>query len=749
MNEIAIIGMSGRFPGAKNLEEYWVNIRGGVESITIASNGEQEKNGNRTLPPQCKHVKAGGILEEVSLFDASFFNFTPREAKLTDPQQRWFLQCAWEALEHSGYDSERFDGQIGVFTSSSRSRYLQELSFTQKIGVVGDLETELGLVHDFLATRVSYKLNLTGPSLNIHTACSSSLVTVHMAVQSLLFGECDIALAGGVSIRTNLEEGYICHEGGILSPDGHCRPFDASDRGTVPGNGLGVVVLKRLNNALFDGDFVHAIIKGSAINNDGSVKVGYTAPSIEGQVRVISEAMAVADVEPETIAYVETHGTGTHVGDPIEIAALNQVFDGVQKGHRCAIGSVKANIGLQVATLEEAADATLLNTVPSAVAELLRIDGIPRTVMTINLAGEALPRRLVSKIYELGHIRKLFNLYGASESTTYSTYALIDANINTVPPIGLPINNTQIYILDDELQPVPIGVTGEIYIGGMGLARGYFNQPGLTAEQFIPNPLNHIPGSRLYRTGDCGRYQPDGLIEYIGRIDNQVKVRGFRIELGEIETLLLEHSIVEAAIAIARMSHNDIRDIIGYVVLTKNAADAVSLENLTKELHSYLYSRIPSYMMPTSFVVLDALPLTSNGKVDRKALSQIEVPQATSNQAFSAPQNAVEEAIATVWQEVLETKSLSVESNFYDIGGNSLLMVRVLARLHKAFPKQLTLIDLYRYPTIRDLAKYVSTTTTKPIALSSQEREKTRRRRSKSSIEQEQLRRRSARLPNS
>ena len=346
-DEIAIIGMSGRFPGAGTIDAFWRNLCDGVESIAFFSDQELLAAGvDPALLDNPNYVKAGGALEDIALFDAAFFGFTPREAEVLDPQQRLFLECAWQALEHAGYDPETYAGRIGVYASVSLNNYVFNLfAHRELVSAVGIFQIGLGNDKDHLPTHVSYKLNLKGPSVNVQTACSSSLVAVHMACQSVLNGECEMALAGGVSASAAQKHGYLHREGGISSPDGHCRAFDAQARGTVSGSGLGIVVLKRLEDALADGDCIHAIVKGSAINNDGGSKVGYTAPSMLGQAEAIAEALAIARVEPQTIGYVETHGTATPLGDPIEIAALTRAFGGAERPGTCAIGSVKTNIG--------------------------------------------------------------------------------------------------------------------------------------------------------------------------------------------------------------------------------------------------------------------------------------------------------------------------------------------------------------------------------------------------------------------
>ncbi|HYV13041.1 MAG TPA: SDR family NAD(P)-dependent oxidoreductase, partial [Pyrinomonadaceae bacterium] len=347
-SSIAIIGMAGRFPGAVNLARFWENLRDGVESISFFTDEEMDDAGTpRENYTHEAFVGAGGVLDGVDLFDASFFNYSPREAEVIDPQHRLFLECAWEALESAGYDSENYRGSLGVFGGAALSTYMMNLvSTTNILQVVGIAPTIIANANDFLTTRVSYKLNLRGPSIDLQTACSTSLVAVHVACQNLLNGECHIALAGGVTIINPQKGGYWYQEGGILSPDGHCRAFDAAAKGTVGGNGVGIVVLKRLEDALADGDTIHAVIRGSAVNNDGAAKLGYTAPSARGQAEVIAEAQSIAGVTPETITYVEAHGTATPLGDPIEMQALTQVFKpGTDRKQFCGVGSVKSNLG--------------------------------------------------------------------------------------------------------------------------------------------------------------------------------------------------------------------------------------------------------------------------------------------------------------------------------------------------------------------------------------------------------------------
>jgi acyl transferase domain-containing protein len=345
-SDIAVIGMALRFPGARNVTEFWRNLRDGVESILPLSEEELRVSGVR--PEEFNHpryVKAAAYIDDIEWFDAAFFGVNAREAAIIDPQHRIFLECAWEALEDAGYNPDTYDGLIGVYAGASTNAYLLGNLWT------GDkLKNEhvdvSGIHKDYLTTNVSFRLNLRGPSFTVQSFCSTSLVAAHVAFQSLLNNECDMALAGGVRIGVPQKVGYLYEEGGIMSPDGHCRTFDARAQGIVFGSGAGIVVLKRLQDALADGDHIHAVIKGSSVNNDGAKKANYMAPSVDGQAEVVLETLAMSGVEAEQISYLETHGTGTALGDPIEIAALTKAFrTQTRRNGFVAIGSVKPNIG--------------------------------------------------------------------------------------------------------------------------------------------------------------------------------------------------------------------------------------------------------------------------------------------------------------------------------------------------------------------------------------------------------------------
>ena len=353
--------MAGRFPGAPDVRTFWRNLCQGVESISVFDRD--------SLDPKVRHLfdapgymSAGAVLDDIAQFDAPLFACSGAEAEMLDPQQRVFLQCSWEALEDAGYDWQVYPGLIGVFAGASHSKYFRNnLDLLhrrlQRADPVAAMMLELANENDYLATRTSYKLGLRGPSVNVQTACSTSLVAVHLACQSLLNGDSDLALAGGVSIKVPHRAGYWHRGSFVLSHDGRCRAFDEHASGTVFGSGAGVVVLKLLEDAIEDGDHVYAVIRGSAINNDGASKAGFVAPSATGQQDVIQAALFAANVDAGTIDYVEAHGTGTRLGDPIEVQALSAAFraagfnESRSARGKCALASLKTNVG----HLEEAA----------------------------------------------------------------------------------------------------------------------------------------------------------------------------------------------------------------------------------------------------------------------------------------------------------------------------------------------------------------------------------------------------------
>ncbi len=353
---------------------------------------------------------------------------------------------------------------------------------------------------------------------------------------------------------------------------------------------------------------------------------------------------------------------------------------------------------LQLLHMNAAHEVKLINTVPSAMTELMRLEGLPKTVVTVNLAGEPLSASLVDALYKTGHVKRVMDLYGPSEDTTYSTFAQRVAGGPAT--IGRPIANSRVYLLDKKLQPVPIGVGGELYLGGAGLARGYLNRPGLTATCFVPDPFSESGGGRLYRTGDLARYRADGNIEYLGRIDNQVKVRGFRIELGEIEAVLRGHNSVRQVAVVARQEK-----LLAYVVV--DSKDRTDLASLWGELRGFIKTKLPEYMIPAIFVALEALPLTPNGKVNRRALPIPDESRPDLAEPYLRPRDQLEERLAMLWTSVLQLKSIGVRDNFFELGGNSLLAARLFAQIANSFGKHLPLATLFQFSTIEQLANHL------------------------------------------
>ncbi len=352
---------------------------------------------------------------------------------------------------------------------------------------------------------------------------------------------------------------------------------------------------------------------------------------------------------------------------------------------------------LHLSTLPAAEKVTLINTVPSAMQEFLRMSEVPPSVRVVNLAGEPLQAQLVQRIYQQETVQKVFDLYGPSEDTTYSTHALRSAE--GPDTIGRPIANTQVYLLDSHLRPVPVGVVGELHVGDAGLARGYLNRPDLTAEKFIPHPFSDKPGVRLYRTGDLARYLPDGNIEFLGRLDHQVKIRGFRIELGEIETVLGQHPSVQEAVVLAREKAG--KRLVAYVTACDGHETSVS------ELRGYIRERLPSYMVPSVFVTLEALPLTPNGKVDRRMLPAPDSTRPELAEAFAAPRTPTESALAGIWAEVLGLDKVGIHDNFFELGGHSLQAAQVASKMSMAMDLRISVKLLFLRPTIKELAQAV------------------------------------------
>lgn len=367
----------------------------------------------------------------------------------------------------------------------------------------------------------------------------------------------------------------------------------------------------------------------------------------------------------------------------------------------CGGTVILAENALHLPSLPAANQVTLINTVPSVMTELLRITSLPTSIQTVNLAGEPLPLSLAQALYRLSFIQKVYNLYGPSEDTTYSTVALVERDSQVNPPIGRPITNTQAYILDAHRQLVPIGVPGELYLGGAGLARGYLNRQALTEERFIRNPFRSDPMARLYRTGDRARYLPDGSLEYLGRFDDQVKVRGFRIELGEIEAALNQHPAIEQGVVIVQGATSEAKRLVAYFLAKEGGRLSLS------ELRAHLKQLLPAYMLPSAFIALETIPLTPSGKIDRKALSELNVEQQNRERIFVAPDTPTEKQLARIWSEVLGVEQVGTEDDFFEWGGHSLLAMQVISRVNKMFGVVLSWSALFVHSTIRQFAAHL------------------------------------------
>jgi len=371
---------------------------------------------------------------------------------------------------------------------------------------------------------------------------------------------------------------------------------------------------------------------------------------------------------------------------------------------------VMAENALQLPSLRHAERVRLLNTVPSAMAELVRMGAITVEMRTVNLAGEALQPGLVEAIYEGTAVERLFNLYGPSEDTTYSTYAAVSRGETGRVTIGRPVSNTQVYVVDGHMQPVPVGIKGELYLGGAGQARGYLNRAELTAEKFVPNPFSQVGGERLYRTGDLVRYQTDGSLEFLGRLDSQVKIRGYRIELGEVEVALLAHPEVAQAVVVAREDRSGDKRLVGYVVAEQEAEESNNGNKKARlqisELREHLMGKLPEYMVPTAYVQLEKIPLTHNGKTDRKSLP--EPDKDIREEEYVGPRNAMEETLCQLWQEVLRRERVGIHDNFFNIGGHSLLAVQVISRIKSVLAIEMPLSALFMAPTVARMAEYIA-----------------------------------------
>ncbi len=676
-DSIAIIGMAGRFPGANNIDEFWQHLRDGVESVTHFSDEELKAEGvDRDLLSNPRYVKAAAIIDDIDMFDAAFFGFTAREAELTDPQHRIFMECAWEALEHAGYNPQASEHLIGLFAGSSTNAYLYSniLSNRDIVKSAGMLQIMLGNDKDHLATRVSYKLNLKGPSLAVQTACSTSLVAVHIACQNLLHYQCDIALAGGISIKVPQKSGYLHAEGSITSPDGHCRAFDADAQGVIGGSGAGVVVLKRLAEAVADGDYIHAIIRGSAVNNDGGEKVGYTAPGIEGQAAVIVAALAAAEVEAGSISYVETHGTGTKLGDPIEVSALTRAFRATtDRKQFCAIGSVKTNIG----HLDAAAGvAGLIKTILALKNRMLipslnfnqpnpQIDfaASPFYVNTQSTPWPAngSPRRAGVSSFGMGGTNAHVILEEArSDEPSFAEkqYHLLPLSAHTSTALETMTINLAVFLRKN----VEVNLADVAYTLQVG--RKAFNHRRFVVCSDRDDAVQALEAKSSERV-----------------FTNVVETAGNEAPGSVVEELQSESDLKE------------VLDSLGQLWISGARVDWSALYANEKRHRVAL----PAYPFERQRYWIDPLQaakpvLNYSTHVEREIV---------------APRNEIEESIVAIWKKLFGIEQVSVNDNFFGLGGHSLLAIQLDSQVREAFGIELSIDTIFEAPTVVDLANVI------------------------------------------
>ncbi|GAB4215709.1 MAG: hypothetical protein OHK0022_55940 [Roseiflexaceae bacterium] len=698
-NEIAIIGMAGRFPGAADLDTFWRNLRDGVESVAFPSRQALAARGvdPATLADPA-YVRAVAVLDDMDMFDAAFFGMSHREAEITDPQHRVFLECAWEALERAGYLSDHDTGSVGVFGGAATNTYLlfNLAANPALLRSLDPVQVDIANAADHLTTRTSYKLNLQGPSYSVQSACSTSLVAVHVACQSLLNKECDIALAGGVTVNVTHPDGYRHVEGGIVSPDGHCRAFDARAEGTIFSSGAGVVVLKRLDEALEDGDTVYAVIRGSAINNDGVLKVGYTAPGGEGQTKVVSEALEVAGIEPATIDYIEAHGTGTAMGDPIEIQALTRVFAaGTQRRQFCAIGSLKTNIGhlaaaAGVAGLIKTTLALQHRQIPPSLhyeqpnPEIDFAAGpfyVNTTLSEWRAAGR--PRRAGVSSFGVGGTNAHLVLEEApapEPSDPGRPWQLLTLSAKTATALEAMAGNLAAHLRAHPEQPLAdVAYT-------LQLGRRSFDHRRVLLCANREDAIQALSGTGHDRYAEDAAFR-DAVDRYAA----------------QIAPLLDSGNGPDLA------SQPDEAVLLGALGRLWQQGATVDWSRLYRgqrrrrvPLPTYPFERRRYWIEPprAAPAVVQATPAAPAPARPRHPRPNLLTP-------FVAPDSAMERSVAAIVQDALGVEQIGVYDNFFDLGGDSLSAVHVIDQIKKELAIEIPVVSLYESLTVRSLVEVV------------------------------------------
>ncbi len=646
-NAIAVIGLSGRFPGAKNVQTFWKQLCEGKDTLSSFSNEELKAAGTSLSQIQSPHyVRKRGVLSEVEMFDASFFGMSDKEAEVTDPQQRIFLECAWEALENGGYSGDHYSGLIGVYGGMGRSTYFLHHLFPHRklMETLGDYLIRIGNEPDFLTTRVSYKLNLKGPSLSIQTACSSALTSVCIACNQLLTYQCDMALAGGVSITLPQESGYLHQSEMIFSSDGTCRPFDATASGTVPSNGVGIVLLKRLEDAIVDGDSIYAVIRGYGLNNDGAEKMGFSAPSVRGQKEAIEAAILMAGIDPVTIQYVEAHGTGTILGDPIELEALTQAFGATNQTQFCAIGSVKSNIGH---TMEAAGVAGLIKAILA-----LQQKKIPPTLhfktSNPNIDFQNSPFYVNNGLQEwktgCNPRRAGVSSFGFGGT---NAHIILEEAPETTSSLS---SNSQLLVLSAKTPNA---------LKKMATNLAYYLQE---------NP--HFSLANIAYTLQVGRKEFKEKIAFVCR-DLQEAIISLQIfeQQPTDETQLLELGDTWAS-----------GGCVDWLLLHQKKRQRIPL---------------PTYPFEKKRYWIDP-PSQENRKIDLV------------EQSLVTSLLEIEEVLIAIWKEFLGSEAIGIHDDFFFLGGDSLLAIQVLSQIEVKLHSQLPLASLYEHSTIAQLALLIA-----------------------------------------
>ncbi|HEY3821033.1 MAG TPA: beta-ketoacyl synthase N-terminal-like domain-containing protein [Polyangiaceae bacterium] len=701
---VAVIGMAGRFPGAADVRAFWKNLSAGVEAVRHFTDDELRASGEAEESiGDPSYVKACGRLDGIDLFDAAFFGMSPRDAAIFDPQHRVFLECAWEAFEHAGYVGESVIGPVGVFASCGMSDYMIKNVMTnhEVMTNVGEwLVRHTGNDTNFLATRVSYELNLRGPSMNVQTACSSSLVAVHLACQSLLNGECDLALAGGATIYAEQNKGYLWREGDILSSDGHTRSFDANATGTVMSNAVACVVLKRLSDAEHDGDHVLAVVRGSAVNNDGRDKAGYLAPSVSGQARAVTEALAVSGVSAEEVSYVEAHGTGTRIGDPIEIAALTQAFRAhTDKTGYCAIGSLKSSIGHTGEASGAAAFVKAVLAIENGqIPPSLNYESpnprcaLPSSPFFVNTKLRPWEEgRRVAGVTSLGaggtncHVI-LEQAPARPERAASGDPQLLVVSARTAAALETATRNLGRHL--EEHPDAPLAdVAYTLAVGRKAFRhrRAIVAKDAAEAARAIASrdPRSVFTGQQTTAPRKEPSASGGGLLDEQGHL---VVGSGSGSDLASV---LAE---------VGRMWTTG--DVTVSALYEGQGRRRVALPTYPWQRQRYWVT--PSQRAtPTAVATAPTLTLTP-----APSLAHLERPSSAS--PFVAPRTSLERELAAVWRELLGVEHIGVHDDFFDLGGQSLIAVRLFTRIRKKYGIDLPLSTLLEAPCIEKCAAIIA-----------------------------------------